>query len=172
MDKPLIEVDQNLVTWNRGGRDYTVDLRMLTLDQWGEVINQNNEALGWNQPSIREIVEKTLADGILTNSIEEFIKQLEMARTPAEWAALAHTEISEAFEEHRNGNRAGETYFTETINRFGSSNKPEGQAIEYADALIRILHWFAYHKISANECVALKMAYNTTRGYRHGNKKA
>lgn len=89
-------------------------------------------------------------------------------RSEAEWAALAHTEISEAFEEYRKGTM--KLYFEPDPHSM--RGKPEGMAIEYADALIRILHWFHQHNISAATAMRLKMEYNTLRPYRHGGKKA
>lgn len=45
-------------------------------------------------------------------------------------------------------------------------------AVEYADALIRILHWFGYHGLDPDSFVARKIEYNQTRPYRHGGKVA
>lgn len=108
----------------------------MSLDDWAQAIDANNKAKGWNDD-----------------------------RDPAEWAALAHSEISEFYEEHRNGYSPTEIYFSD-------GNKPEGQAIEMADVLIRTLHWFARHNLNPNRLIALKMQYNTTRPFRHGDKRA
>lgn len=82
-------------------------------------------------------------------------------RTEGDWAALAHTEISEAFESHRNGEPP----------LWSKDGKPEGAAVEYIDCMIRILHWFAVHKIDPDEIMRIKLDYNRTRPYRHGGKK-
>lgn len=103
-----------------------------TLDDWRDKIGEWAESKGWNaQP-----------------------------RSEGEWAALAHSEISEAFEEFRKGHGPNDR------------GKPEGMAMEYADCLIRILHWFSFHGISPSEMIYLKMRYNETRPYRHGGKQA
>lgn len=83
-------------------------------------------------------------------------------RTEGDWAALAHSEISEAFEEFRNG---------KPLVYLGDDQKPEGAAVEYIDCIYRILHWFAWHKIDPDEVFAMKLAYNKTRPYRHGGKR-
>lgn len=106
---------------------------MTSLDQWAENINAWAETKGWN---------------------EEMPSQ-------AEWIALAHSELSEALEAHRDGTGVGMVYV---------DGKPEGVAVEYADCIIRILHWFARHDLSPSEIVEAKMAYNMTRPYRHGGK--
>jgi len=50
--------------------------------------------------------------------------------------------------------------------------KPEGEAVELADAVIRIADWFGRHGWDMEAVIKAKMAYNATRGYRHGNKAA
>ena len=105
-----------------------------TLDKWANFINEWGEEKGWNDER----------------------------KSEGDWAALVHSEISEAFEEHRNNKPA--IYFSD-------ERKPEGIVIEYADALIRILHWFAAHNKSVEEALRLKMAYNYDRPHKHGGKR-
>lgn len=85
-------------------------------------------------------------------------------RDANEWAALFHTEISEYYEEFRSGHEPDEVYFS-------NGGKPEGQAVELADELIRIFHWFARHRLSPVTYIFLKERYNMTRPYRHGGKR-
>lgn len=106
-----------------------------TVQDWQDYIDQICEDKGWNEGE----------------------------RSPAEWAALLHTEASEFYEEYRNGHLPDEIYLSE-------GGKPEGQAVELADAAIRIFHWFARHNISLQETLKLKTDYNLTRPYRHGGK--
>lgn len=84
-------------------------------------------------------------------------------RTEGDWAALEHSEISEAFESYRNGE--DHVWIDEE-----NGNKPEGDAVERIDCLYRILHWFAAKGIDPDEVFRLKMEYNKTRPYRHGGK--
>lgn len=83
--------------------------------------------------------------------------------TQGEWIALAHSELSEALEAYRDPGLPG-------LQVAYVNGKPEGVRIEMADCLIRILHWFARHGLSANDYVAIKMNYNKTRPYKHGGK--
>jgi NTP pyrophosphatase (non-canonical NTP hydrolase) len=80
--------------------------------------------------------------------------------------ALCHSEISEALEELRNGHAPCEVYFNE------GSAKPEGFGIELADCIIRIAHICGHHGVDLDDMLRRKMAYNKTRPYRHGGKKA
>ncbi len=68
--------------------------------------------------------------------------------------ALVHSELSEAFEEHREGR---------PMVWIAENGKPEGIAVEMADAIIRILDWAAAVGIDMNEIINLKHQYNLTR---------
>lgn len=77
--------------------------------------------------------------------------------------ALIHSEISEALEAYR----------TEQPNLFiGHNDKPEGFGVELADAVLRIADLCGYLGIDLSHIIDLKMAYNRTRSFRHGGKKA
>lgn len=78
-----------------------------------------------------------------------------------EMIALLHSEVSEALESWRNG---------ETMLWYRENGKPEGIAAEFADILIRLGDYAERLGIDLTQAVAEKMAYNATRGYRHGNK--
>lgn len=77
-----------------------------------------------------------------------------------------HEEISEAGTEHRKGRM--QTWFSEG-EQLGTK-KPEGFAIELADAMIRLADLCGGLGINLEEALRLKMDYNKTRGYRHGDK--
>lgn len=87
----------------------------------------------------------------------------ETERDFGEIIALMHTELSEAYEEYRNHKE--NIYYSE-------GNKPEGIAIELIDVIIRILDYFGRQGWDIEELIKIKMDYNKTRSYRHGNKKA
>lgn len=48
--------------------------------------------------------------------------------------------------------------------------KPEGEAVELADAVIRIANYFGEKGWDLEAVVRAKMDYNGTRSYRHGGK--
>lgn len=75
-----------------------------------------------------------------------------------------HAEISEAWEEYRNGKGMNEIY--------EKDGKPEGVPIELADAIIRIMDFAEANGIDLDAAIDQKMAYNEKRPYRHGNKLA
>ena len=85
-------------------------------------------------------------------------------RNFGELIALMHSELSEALEEHRNG---------EPFNNFRFvDGKPEGIAVELADVLIRVFDACEHKSIPLADALMSKMEYNRTRPYRHGGKKA
>lgn len=77
--------------------------------------------------------------------------------------ALIGTEVSEAIEELRDGRELTATYHRE-------DGKPEGVPSELADVLIRVLDFAGFHGIDVDKAVAEKLAYNETRGHKHGRK--
>lgn len=79
------------------------------------------------------------------------------------WVALVGTELAEAVEEVRAG--------TEPIYE-GENGKPEGLAIELADVVIRVMDMAGALDLDLAGAMAIKMAWNRTRPYRHGGKRA
>ena len=82
----------------------------------------------------------------------------EKKRTPLENHALITTEIAEATEAVRLG-VAGVTII---------DGKPEGEFVELADAVIRIMNYFTEHNQDLEFCINLKNDYNKTREKMHG----
>lgn len=81
-------------------------------------------------------------------------------RSPLEIFMLAVSELSEAVEDVRAGNPE---FYKE-------GEKPCGEAIEVADCIIRLLDYAGYRGWDMEELIRVKVAYNATRGYRHGGK--
>lgn len=86
-------------------------------------------------------------------------------QTVPETMALFHSEVSEAFEEWRNGRGMHEVYES-------AGGKPEGYPIELADLQIRLAHHVAENRIDLVGAIRKKATYNKTRPFRHGHKRA
>lgn len=94
--------------------------------------------------------------------------------------ALIHSELSEALEEMRAGNRIRPGQPVPMVYYSGGGyvasapteccKKPEGVAVELADAVIRIADLCGYLGIDLEKAIAEKMAYNETRPYKHGKQ--
>ena len=86
----------------------------------------------------------------------------ERERPISEMLALAHSEISEALECWRN----------DDMDIRYEDGKPEGFPIEIADVVVRIFDLCAGLEVPLAEALEIKMAYNKTRPYKHGGKRA
>lgn len=91
-------------------------------------------------------------------------------RTPGDLIALGHSEFSEALEEVRNNRGLNEVYVSPFDMSLEGMKKPEGVPIELADVIIRIADMAGRWNIDLDAAVAMKMAYNQHRPYRHGGK--
>lgn len=90
-------------------------------------------------------------------------------RNFGELIALCHSELSEAFEEYRDHHDFAETYYTPQPD---GTSKMEGIPSELADVVIRVMDMCEHYGIDLEAAIAEKHAYNLTRPYRHGGKKA
>ena len=88
-------------------------------------------------------------------------------RDPLELHMLMVSEIAEATEAVRRGYPAA-FKFNQPLE--SEDGKPEGEAIELIDCVIRIMDYFGHMGWDMERLLKWKMAYNKTRPYRHGGK--
>lgn len=79
-----------------------------------------------------------------------------------EQVALIHSEVSEALESWRNA---------EPVSWTDDKGKPQGVGPEYADIVIRVMHYCGLMGIDLATEIHRKMDYNDTRPFRHGQKQ-
>lgn len=80
--------------------------------------------------------------------------------------ALLHSEVSETYEAYRDHG-----FMDVTDYDVQGLPKPEGVKSEMADVFIRLLDTCGRYNIDLVAEFTRKMAYNETRGYKHGGKK-
>lgn len=86
-----------------------------------------------------------------------------VGRTFGDLCSLLHTEVSEAYEDYRNGYGLTEIYYE-------ADGKPCGIPIEMADLVIRLLDNCQRFGIDIEAAIEEKHAFNQGRPYRHGGK--
>ena len=90
---------------------------------------------------------------------------------------LMVTELAEATEEVRKGKPplyaiTGKDLLTASLGVIKERGlKPEGEAIELVDVVIRIADYFGHKGWDLEELLKLKLQYNTTRDHMHGGKR-
>lgn len=107
--------------------------------------------------TINELAKKTHQDAVDMGWYDD-------GKTKSDLEALMMvvSELSEAVEEIRKDRPAEYE---------GPGGKPEGWAVEIADAVIRLLDYSAYKGVDLERVIINKLEFNKTRGYRHGGKK-
>lgn len=97
-------------------------------------------------------------------------RQQQLEAMVPEKLVLVHSEISEAMEEYRSRKMLSEVTFGEEND--AGEDKPEGFAVELADAVIRIFDLAEALNIDLGYWIMRKHEYNSGRSRRHGGKKA
>lgn len=110
----------------------------------------------------------------------------ENERTVGDDLALLHSEVSEALEAFRDhGLEDATTNYVQVrrpwwrrllqprvvVLRFDPNPKPEGFGSEAADVLVRLLDTCKRRGVDLGYEFERKLAYNATRGHRHGGKR-
>ena len=112
----------------------------------------------------------------MTNTIHDMAKKKGWwvtTRSPLEIHALIHSEVSEAVEEARVGTPAvyqTDRHIQPHHGDWDSKKKPEGELIELADVVIRIMDYCGQRGWDLGEAIEMKVDYNGGRDYRHGGK--
>lgn len=125
----------------------------MDLNGWVKDSHERASEKGWWDNCIDDTGIYDPEDGIRADLVEKAIP---------EKLALIHSEVSEALEDYRNGAmHTGHPY-----------GKPVGFPSELADIIIRVCDLAGALGIDLEAEVARKAAYNETRTYRHGGKRA
>ena len=127
----------------------------ISINDWVEDITNWGKSKGWDKPALCK------KKGIIARGLEQPPKGVDTAEVLAK-VMLVVTELSEAVEEVREGR----------FETWQNGEKPEGFAIELADAVIRIFHIAGLLGLDLEAAIQQKMAYNRTRPRRHGGKRA
>lgn len=145
------------------------------LRYWSE--SEGSEPLNFRRASVPEKVQNLLKLAFQQRSLEEYQAEIREINEANGWfddersfgddIALLHTEVSEMYEAYRDHLFADATEAHDS--EYGLP-KPEGVGSEAADVLVRLLDSCERHGINLRYELERKLAYNRTRGYKHGGK--
>ena len=124
------------------------EIKPKTIREWQTEIHSLATEKGWWDGCTRD------ADGRVLLTVDAVLARI----------SLIHSELSEAVEEARKSPNYSEIYY--------DTSKPDGFAVELADAVIRILDLCGALGIDLEQVVDTKHSYNRTRQRRHGGKLA
>lgn len=162
------------------------------LAQMADDVYEVNEANGWFDvnPAVAEFLQSLREGGFSPPAIDQvatLATKFFGERTVGDDIALIHTEVSEALEAFRETGlesryrfqrpgeegyayaKPGDANFARWLTDYGLP-KPEGFASELADTLVRLLDTAKRRGVNLGEAYIEKLAYNRTRGHRHGGK--
>jgi hypothetical protein len=162
------------------------------LEEMTKRIYEMNEPIlsrATNEELVKEIKRRIeFKDKFL--SLNDYVEKIHQTAKEKGWwndpreAGTIHmlmvSEIAEATEEVRNNspaiygkgeNEDGESIYSNEISGIKAYNlKPEGEAVELMDCVIRIMDYFGAQGWNFEEILNLKLDYNKTRSFRHGGK--
>jgi NTP pyrophosphatase (non-canonical NTP hydrolase) len=128
----------------------------MKINEMVEQAHATSRSKGWWDEQQNSV---NLGDGSVLPG--EGLDPAKVERTIPEKLCLIHSEVSEALEDYRRGDMEPSV---------GEKGKPCGFTSELADILIRIGDLAGAMDIDLESAVIEKMAFNTTRSHRHGNK--
>jgi NTP pyrophosphatase (non-canonical NTP hydrolase) len=116
---------------------------------------------------VAESLADMMAEVVKVNEVNGWYER-EVPFLEAMW--LLGSEVYEAGEAYR---EHGMDDMTRVFDAAGDGNpKPEGVGSEFADVFIRLLDYCHRYGVDLEFEYRRKLAYNATRGYRHGGKQA
>jgi NTP pyrophosphatase (non-canonical NTP hydrolase) len=152
----------------RGEADTMEDAKVIadqTLRKHGYVLAPQNWSVSKTNGPLNHLAAEVHATAVEHGWWEGGIQ----TRSLGDQFANFHCELSEAWEEYRDGHSLTEIRLEESSEGNG---KPEEFPVELADVLIRVFDTAAAYGIDLDLAFAMKAAYNKTRPFRHNNKLA
>lgn len=150
-DFEVTEHDADDVDWLETARDLTATLAPLQA-----IVGAVNTNHGFREES----------DKVKASEDVEALRRLQ-----GNALMLIVGEASEAHEKIRDGHPADHTFYpTRGIRVIPGVDKPEGVPSEIADIVIRCLDFADNFGIDLGAIIAEKIAYNSTRPFKHGRK--
>lgn len=165
-------------------QELQAEIHKMAVDKgWWE--NSDGSVSNVVHDALKEVLGEQQMYNIATTKVLRALKDAKLLkeRSPLDIHMLIVSEIAEGTEEARIGSApiywktstgvvtqqdAGGSYEL----RVGDElQKPEGELVELADAVIRIMDYCGYKGWDLQKAIEAKVEYNATRAHRHGGKK-
>lgn len=131
----------------------------MDVNYWVDKVHKLALEKGWweNRPKVLEPRDRLSIHMLIVTEVAEASEAVRDKRPPI-------------FQIYDMGPLHGKVMWTPANKEWSETLKPDGEAIELADVVIRVMDYFGFMGWDLEEAIAMKHNHNVCRSLRHGGK--